>query len=231
MKKFDKIYVEITNICNLNCSFCIDTNRKKEFMSLDNFELVISKIKNYTNLIALHIKGEPLIHPKLKHILDVCFDNNILVNITTNGTLLNENIQLLSNSKSVRQINLSMHSINKSIQEDSNKIFKAVKKIHFINSNIIVSYRLWNLENIKENNNNIELLKLIGKEYNIKDIINRSKNEKFIKLDEKVFLNQDVKFDWPDLRLDKISDKGKCYRIKKSYWNFGKWRCCTLLFR
>ena len=36
MKKFKKIYIEITNICNMSCSFCPKTNRKKEFMKLYN---------------------------------------------------------------------------------------------------------------------------------------------------------------------------------------------------
>ena len=42
--KFKKIYIEITNICNLQCSFCIKDNRKKQQMTKDEFEQVIKKI-------------------------------------------------------------------------------------------------------------------------------------------------------------------------------------------
>ena len=74
--KFSKIYVEITNICNLNCSFCSEDNRVKEEMSLENFELILKKIKNYTKSIYLHVKGEPLLYSKLDKLLTLC-DNYI----------------------------------------------------------------------------------------------------------------------------------------------------------
>ena len=42
---FKKIYIEITNICNLNCKFCPNTSREKEFMTLEKFEEIIKKWK------------------------------------------------------------------------------------------------------------------------------------------------------------------------------------------
>ena len=68
---FKKIYIEITNICNLNCKFCPDTNRSKELMSLENFEKIISQIYKHTKLVALHVKGEPLLHNELENILKI----------------------------------------------------------------------------------------------------------------------------------------------------------------
>ena len=63
---FKKIYIEITNVCNLNCKFCPPTKRAKEFMALDQFEIIIKQIHNETNLVALHVKGEPLLHPPIR---------------------------------------------------------------------------------------------------------------------------------------------------------------------
>ena len=40
MKKFKKIYIEITNVCNLKCTFCPDTKRKKEFMEVESFKKI-----------------------------------------------------------------------------------------------------------------------------------------------------------------------------------------------
>ena len=118
-KRFKKIYIEITNSCNLKCSFCPEGKRIKEFISVENFEIIINQIKPYTNLIALHVKGEPLLHPKLKEILDICEKENILVNITTNATLLEKNKDILISSKAVRQLNLSLHSITKNENTDT----------------------------------------------------------------------------------------------------------------
>ena len=96
---FKKIYIEITNICNLKCEFCPETSRKKEFISIEKFEEVIKKIHKHTNLVCLHVKGEPLLHPKLEDILKVLERYNVKANITTNGTLIKENIEVLKDSK------------------------------------------------------------------------------------------------------------------------------------
>ena len=65
MKKYKKIYIEITNNCNLKCSFCSEVKRKRRFMTTEEFENILIKIKDYTDYIYLHIKGEPLLHPNI----------------------------------------------------------------------------------------------------------------------------------------------------------------------
>ena len=213
MKRFDKIYVEITNVCNLNCKF-----RKKEFMKLKDFNIVIDKIKDYTDLILLHIKGEPLLHPNLYEILEECEKSGVLVNITTNTTLLIEKEDEIANAKSLRQLNLSMHSFSQNsmnIVQNCKRVFETVKRIKKKNKNLIISYRLWNIKDIKENDVNYEILKLLGQEYNVENIIEKSKKEKFLKLDNNIYLNQDVEFIWPSLGNQIINENGKCYGLKK----------------
>ena len=87
MKKNKKIYIEITNNCNLNCSFCPKTKRTKEYMSIENYEEILKKINNYTDYIYLHVKGEPLLHPKIIDIIKLSEKYNLKVNLTTNGSL------------------------------------------------------------------------------------------------------------------------------------------------
>ena len=212
--RFQKIYIEITNCCNLKCSFCPDGNRTKEFMSIIKFEEIINKIKNYTNLVALHVKGEPLLHPNLKEILDMCEQNNMQVNITTNGTLILENEEVLYNSNALRQLNISLHSISQNENMNSKtymeNIFEVVRKL----KNPYISYRLWNLENIKENGENIELLNLLQNEYNYNDLVIKAKENSFVKLGEKVFLNQDIEFRWPDISREVIAENGTCLGLR-----------------
>ena len=92
---FKKIYIEITNICNLKCQFCPETNRKKETMSVKDFEKIISKIHTYTNLICLHVKGEPLLHKELEQILNTLEKYEIKANKVTNGLLIKEKIDII----------------------------------------------------------------------------------------------------------------------------------------
>ena len=107
--KFNKIYIEITNYCNLNCSFCSRDDRIKHEMTLEEFKHIINEIKNYTESIYLHVKGEPLLHSKLDEILSICDENNLKTRITTNGTLLEKKKDiLLSRVKRIYIIKISM---------------------------------------------------------------------------------------------------------------------------
>ena len=111
-KRFKKIYIEITNKCNLNCTFCNRTKKPFRELSIDEFKTIIDKIKDYTDYVYFHVQGEPLLHKNLKEFLDICEENDIKVNITTNGTLINKYVEIFNNSKSLRQINISLHSEN-----------------------------------------------------------------------------------------------------------------------
>ena len=216
-KRFSKIYVEITNICNLKCEFCLETKREKKFMKISEFETIIDKIKNYTDLILLHVKGEPLLHPDLKEILDICDKNNIKVNITTNTTLLKQNLSFLSKSNSLRQLNLSIHDLEQNnIDEKTrlNEIVDCVKKIKSENNDLIISYRLWNMMEIGNNEKNKVFLQILEEEYGISNIYEKCLKNSFVKLSENIFLNQDIEFEWPSMD-DKInSEIGKCYGLK-----------------
>ena len=211
---FKKVYIEITNICNLKCKFCPDTIRKKEFMSIDNFEKIISKIHKYTKLVALHVKGEPLLHQNLKQILEILEKYNLNTNITTNGSLIKENLEIIKNSKAVRQINFSIHNItqNENLnQEYMKNIFKAVEGLE----NIIISYRLWNLKDIKENDKNSNIIKQIEEYYNIENLKENLKKNEFIKLKNNLFINQDKEFIWPNIKNEEIIESGRCLALKE----------------
>ena len=112
-KKFTRIYVEITNYCNLSCSFCSKDTREKKEMTVDEFRSVISKIKDYTENIYLHVKGEPLLHSHFDEILSICDENNVNLKITTNGTLLakRKDILLKHNIKQIEQKNKNIKTI------------------------------------------------------------------------------------------------------------------------
>ena len=107
MKRFKKVYIEITNVCNLSCNFCPKTKRESGFLSVDKFKKVINEVKEYTDHVYFHLMGEPLLNKDLAEFLDICAENNLKVNITTNGTLLNKQKDVLLNAKSLRQVNIS----------------------------------------------------------------------------------------------------------------------------
>ena len=197
MIRFKKIYVEITNICNLKCPFCSVDNREKKEMKLEEFENVLIKINDYTDYVYLHVKGEPLLHSKFEQILDLCKKYNKKVNITTNATLLEQKLESIIKS-SVRQVNISLQSI-----VDINIVKNIIRCADILAENDIkVQYRMW-VEIEKEN----EILKLLETRYNVK--INSEKNN--IKLDENIYFNKDKEFIWPSLDNDILQEEGTCY--------------------
>ena len=210
---FKKIYIEITNICNLKCAFCPDSKRAKRLMSVEEFESVVSKISNHTKLVYLHVKGEPLLHPDLDSILSILEKYNLKTNITTNGTLISDKIEILKKSKAIRQINISIHSFtqNKVLKSDYlNNIFKAVEQL----DDVIISYRLWNLGDFNKNDINEDLIEKLETYYNIKDLKQILKDNQSFKLSDNIYINQDIEFTWPDINGKNIIQNGKCLALK-----------------
>lgn len=209
--RFKKIYIEITNKCNLNCSFCIKDNRSIKEMSLEEFEEVLQKINNYTDYIYLHVKGEPLLHSNFKEILSLCKKYNKKVNITTNGVFLKNRVEDINKFNVVRQINISLHSENdkENYIED---IISSVKKL----KNIYIVYRFWTLDNNKIDEKMLKYLNKIKEEYKIdNNTYKKILTEDNIRIDDNIYINKDKKFTWPSLDNYYYEEKGYCYGLKR----------------
>ncbi|ERI94817.1 radical SAM domain protein [Clostridiales bacterium oral taxon 876 str. F0540] len=219
MKRFKKVYIEITNVCNLRCEFCPITKRKPQFMSIDTFDSILNQVKEYTDYIYLHVKGEPLLHPELDSFLTSAEKYSLKVNLTTNGTLIYKVKDKLLSSNSLRQINISLHSfdandLNFSLEDYLNKIIDFT--LEAAKNNIIVSYRLWNLEedmkNIEKNRHIFKLLeKCFNLDYKIEDKLIDNPGLKIVK---NVYLNAAERFEWPDNSLEQSDDYGFCYGLR-----------------
>lgn len=105
-----KAYVEITNCCNLACSFCPKTRRAPRTMSAEEFDLVLSRLEGYVQYVYLHLMGEPLLHPELSSFFALAGARGMKVCITTNGTLLEKRADELLNAGSLHKISVSLHS-------------------------------------------------------------------------------------------------------------------------
>lgn len=64
-----KAYIEITNRCNLRCSFCPGTKRVPRTMTPAEFDLVLERLTGQVEYVYLHVMGEPLSHPQLAELL------------------------------------------------------------------------------------------------------------------------------------------------------------------
>ena len=87
-KRFNKVYLEISNVCNLSCAFCPGTKRKAKVMAGEEFAALLPKLRPWTDYLYFHLMGEPLCHPHLKRYLQLAGEAGFKVILTTNGTLL-----------------------------------------------------------------------------------------------------------------------------------------------
>ena len=179
-------------------------------MSLLEFELVINKIKKYTDYIYLHVKGEPLLYSNLDSLLSICDNTNIKVNITTNGVFLKEKLSVLMNHFCIRQINISLHSEN----NKKNYFLDVFSSGKILSTKMFISYRIWDLKEYKLNKKSTEIVNKIIEFYNLSPVIvDKLYNDKNIKIASNTFVNKENIFTWPDVNNDILVD-GFCYGLK-----------------
>lgn len=223
MNNFKKVYIEISNICNLKCSFCPTTKRKAEYMSVERFTNILKEIKGYTKYIYLHVKGEPLFHPNLEKILNIAKAEGFFVNITTNGTLIKNRTELLLSELAPRQINFSLHSFDGNLESiDYNDYLQNI--LSFVEKSLekdrtYLSLRLWNFnkndsESLQQKGNNYILQKIEDRfdlDYKIADLITTGKG---LKIKNKLYINSDLEFKWPEMSDVYNEEKGFCYGLR-----------------
>lgn len=221
-KRYKKIYIEITNICNLACDFCPKTTRAPRFMDEKEFLHIANQAKTFTDHIYFHIMGEPLLNPKIARFLEIANDLDLKVNMTTNGVLLESVQSILLDAPALRQLNISLSSFEANSKDVNlsgyiDPIVAFVLKAYQSGS-LICSLRLWNLDsqNIKGanllNDGIIERLDLaFGLGGGLSDAL---KDKSSLKLAKNVYLNLAEKFEWPDISKSAATESVFCYGLR-----------------
>lgn len=85
------IDIELTNNCNLKCIMCPrgKAERKNGYMNSSLFKKVVDECQKYKTPIRFIGWGEPLLHNEFSDYVKYVKQKNLLLHITTNGTLLN----------------------------------------------------------------------------------------------------------------------------------------------
>ncbi len=190
--RLKRIYLEITDACNLDCPFC--TNEKgHSFMSLDDISSYLKQIREYCQYIYLHVLGEPLLHPDIEKIFFLCDELDLKVNLVTNGTLLYPD---LIKHPSLRKISISLHSIsNLNIQK---KYFENIDKLINNHQNKIVELRFYDENHLSQDLKDF-LYSYIPLEH--------SNNYKY---QDNVYFTFSDFFKWPDISDPINPTSGKC---------------------
>ncbi len=189
--KFKFIYIEITKKCNLKCPFCPSKDvSRTDYVSLESFKEIIEKIKLHTNMVYLHVLGEPLLHPNFKEIIEICNDNNIQVRITTNGTLL---YRYDFSTININKINISLQALVNLNEDEQIKYLEYLKQFlmqiaHKLNNHQMgVELRLWN----NNDDDKVQKQNLFIKEKLNEIVVYQSYPN--------VRIDEETEFEWPSL--------------------------------
>jgi radical SAM protein with 4Fe4S-binding SPASM domain len=221
--RFFRTYIEISNICNLQCTFCPEVEREKKILSIDQFRKILKQVLPYSEQICLHLMGEPLAHPEFEKILNICNEEKAVVHLTTNGTYLQKfGFETFLNSPSLRQINFSLHSYkdnfpDKDIRPYLFDILQFSKQAIKEKPELYINYRLWNLpEATGRKDENQEIIDHICEYFQVP--LNERVDVRFKKsknIAGRVYFHFDTRFDWPSM-LDPLRDKrGFCHALSQ----------------
>lgn len=209
---YNKVYIEITNICNMNCSFCHGHSRAPKRMSKDEFSLILDKLTGQTEYIYYHLMGEPLTHPLLPDFLKLASERGYKSIITTNGTLISKRKEELLSS-GIHKINISLHSFEG--LADENYTWHICELADFAkcaaDKGIIIVFRLWN--NGFDGGKNEIVFNLL------KENIHGewAENTRGIRIRNKIHLEWGERFEWPDSKAEIKGEKFSCYGLRDQF--------------
>ncbi len=205
-----RVYLEITNVCNLACSFCPGTRREKRFMTEAEFSALADKLRGRTQYLYFHLMGEPLLHPLLGRFLALAEEKGFRVILTTNGTLLAQREKLLLDAPTLVKINLSLQSFE---ANEGGTLCNYVNQCAAFAAKAaaagkICELRLWNRGGRESLNG--EILRLLEERFPAP----WERSPRSVRLAERVFLAEDDKFDWPELSAPDRGERCFCYGLR-----------------
>ena len=208
--RFRKVYLEISNICNLSCRFCPGTKRLKKAMTESEFTALLPKIRPYTDFLYFHLMGEPLLHKDLARFLELAGNHGFKVILTTNGTLLKKQQEILLASPALHKVNISLHAFE---ANDLNVPFEAYLSDCFAfgqasDGQKLVVYRLWN--NGGEDAQNQKILETMHRYFPGEWV----KERLGTRIAYRTYLEYGDKFDWPDLTAAEGDARVFCHGLR-----------------
>ena len=207
--RYSRAYVEITNICNRNCSFCPGTARPPRRMSLDEFSHIATSLRPVTDYMYFHVMGEPLTHPLLCDFIKLATEKGFKCAVTTNATLVSKvGDDLIASG--VYKVNLSVHSFESG--EDESYIFYMNNLLDFADKaskrGVLTVLRLWNRGH--DGGRNDRTLDLVKERFSDGEWREGSRG---YRIHHKLHLEWGDRFEWPDVSCREGDDSVFCYGL------------------
>ena len=205
---YARVYVEITNICNMSCSFCHGHGRTPRRMSEGEFTHVLNQLAGVTGHVYYHLMGEPLTHPELPRFVARARERGFRSVITTNGTLLSRRGDELIAARP-HKVSVSLHSFEEGNEEAFARYMGGVADFADTASRagIIVVLRLWN--NGFDGGRNEIILSHLRERLTGEWV----ENTRGLRIRDKLHLEWGDRFGWPDGENPEGSEEVLCYGL------------------
>lgn len=201
-----RVYIEITNVCNLKCAFCKKNTRSPRFMSTEEFRHILDEVSGITRYIYLHVQGEPLLHPQFDEFMNIAAEYGMQVQLVTNALLLKEHMDLLG-SPALRKISFSLQSVeyhNADVKEFMTPLLTFINQASDA-GRPYCELRFWRDDQMDLKRTK-ECLNILKQRY-VFTQSGRVKNEKIL---PGVYVDYANPFAWPDPKETKASHSGTC---------------------
>ncbi|GAA8344372.1 radical SAM/SPASM domain-containing protein [Helicobacter pylori] len=216
-KPFKKIYIELSDICGLQCSFCPNPKNIRGVMPLELFEKICKEAAPLTPIITFHVLGDPCKLKNLNHYLNAAKRFSLKVDLVTSGVYLHNFETLLQDA--IYQISISLDAgldnHNKLNQHRYiQKILEFCRYKCEKNSEVFLNLRIQDSTLEKHQN----LIKPFLESFECVSL-ETLKSQGRARLFKKSFLNIQKTFKWPNLNapnpLNQESKIPYCYGLIK----------------
>ena len=204
-----RCYLEITNVCNLDCLFCPKTKRAKRTVAPEEFDMLTDRLRGKVKFLYFHLMGEPLLHAHLPEFIITAREKGFIPVLTTNGTLLSRAAAVIDALP--HKVQISLHSHEGNAKENLAGYIADVADFscRAASRGTIVVLRLWNQGGYDSTNGRI--LELLEK-YMPRPWVERHDGWR---LADNVYLEYDRMFEWPDSERDEYADdEAFCYALR-----------------
>lgn len=206
---YARAYVEITNICNMRCSFCHGHSRELRQLTREEFSHILTQLQGQTQYIYYHLMGEPLTHPQLPEFIKMASQQGFYSMLTTNGTLLHKRGEELL-AAGLHKVSISVHSFESGTQEAQRQYLTQVAEFaaKAAARGIIVCLRLWN-RGYETGSPEEDLRQLLPGDW--------QENTRGYRVRDKLFLEWGDRFGWPDQENDIQEGTPVCYGMRNQF--------------
>lgn len=209
---YSKVYVEITNQCNRNCSFCPGTARRPGMMTLEQFSEAAEKLQGVTKYLYYHLMGEPLTHPALPDMIRRATELGFKSAITTNGSLLPSRGKAILDA-GVYKVNISVHSFEEGSVESYKSYISGCMDFadEASKAGTLVVFRLWNQG--YDEGRNISTLDLMHERFPGQ----WKEGSRGIQIQDRLYLEYGERFEWPDMEAQDRGNRVFCYGLRDHF--------------